>query len=40
MKIEDEQEASAIFIQRVIAAVSELKVEIGSLFHVLPHLSA
>ena len=26
MKIEDQQEASAIFIQQVIAAVSELKV--------------
>jgi hypothetical protein len=28
MKIEDQQEASAIFIQQVIAAVSELKVRL------------
>ena len=40
MKTEEHLEPTAVFIQRVTAAVSELKVEIGSLFHVLLDLSA
>jgi hypothetical protein len=32
MKTEEHLEPTAVFIQRVTAAVSELKVEIGSLF--------
>ena len=40
MKSEEHLDTAAIFSQTIIAAVSELKVEIGSLFHVLLHLSA